>query len=1385
MPYNQAAPNSQLIRAATAAPGAGKADATRLATVDRARKGWIKRLIDLSRRNNLLYYRDLATGTVSLDGADPGRMGAFLAGEPVALAQLLPDEDEVRLAARVKEIRRRATANAEERGLETLFVGYGMATWPVDDGGRPPESAVLLLPVTLNAGGREQRKVTIARAGEVKVNLALLHALHEVHGCEVDSAALVGEADDEDAAFDPSEVFRRLTVATRAVSGFRINTRAILGNFSFQKMALVRDLVDDLDTLAGHDLIAAIAGDAGAQAALRDARREVDVREIDRTPPAAEFLVLDADSTQQRAITAAIAGQHGVIQGPPGCGKSQTIANLIASLVAEGKRVLFVAEKRAALDVVHRRLEAAGLGHVALDLHGADVRRKAVMRRVGHTLDVIRTTAPAKAESVHQRVFTQRIRLNDHVDRTHRLRLPANLSVFEMQGRLLELTKSSDTVVTRWRGTDLNELGKYRDNVRDLLVEAAGFGALFVGDDPSPWAAANVPNGTAALKAFDAATSLAGRDWPELERRFEALAVAAGHEEPCSLTDAEALLSLYEGVAATLAYYRADVFREAAILSTALAPATQGLFRQAWALLTNVGFREARRRARSLRHGGSVSSASMAAELSEAVEQSRAWGARHEVDQAQMPSVASLDLVGARTLLTAVKSALGVVATALGRANLPTLQLAQLGQLLKDLAADRVTPTRLPRVREIEHALHALGASGIVAELRGSRHAMPQARREDAIRWPKRFEYAFLASCLDRARAEETALAGFNGRAHDAVVEQFCEDDAERLELAAERVRHAHAQRAIDAMNSFPSQEALVRREAEKKHSHLPLRTLLAQAPDVLTAVCPCWMASPLSVSQLLSTDRRYFDVVVFDEASQVLPEDAVPSLLRAGQVVVAGDKHQLPPTTFFADGGGEVEEDPDPSGTVGFESLLDVMSAFVAQWPLEWHYRSHDESLIAFSNRHIYGGRLVTFPGVGGEPVVSHELVMGIPDSDGQEESASPEVQRVVELCLDHAATRPNETLGLIAMGIPHARRIEAALDRALLLHPQLDTFFDQSRTERFFVKNLERVQGDERDAIIFTVGYGKDRSGRLLYRFGPLLQDNGYRRLNVAVTRARQRMKVVSSFSHHDMDPSRSSSRGVELLRLYLEYAASGGRRLGDAGASQVPLNSFEQDVFDALTTRGIALEPQWGASAYRIDMVAKHPVHPGRFVLAIECDGASYHSAPTARDRDRLRQEHLEALGWKFLRIWSTDWFDRREAEIERAVARYREAVAFADRPTLGGSDAMGSRLSGSGLRLRDKGQAPIGHAPGRATTNRQSTDRGPRPLVPRRAAISDYDSSELAALIQWIGHDGINRTDDEIVSAMVAELGFARRGSRIERAIRAALDRTKRRADKLWS
>ncbi|MGE5595129.1 MAG: AAA domain-containing protein [Hyphomicrobiales bacterium] len=808
------------------------------------------------------------------------------------------------------------------------------------------------------------------------------------------------------------------------------------------------------------------------------------------------------------------------------------------------------------------------------------------------------------------------------------------------------------------------------------------------------------------------------------------------------------MVSLAERVAAVQQTWRPELFaRDVEALAQGFEPGAGNPIGAFFAGLFNGSYKSAAKEAKALRTGP-ASARAMLGELRAAAALQGEWNRLAP----GVPVPALADVAALAAAAQALSGTVDGLAPRLGGAALRTLSPAAFETTVNNLAADSLTPDRIPRLLEIEAAIEQAGAGAIIAELR---RVQPPTEL-----WTEVFRYAHLASLLERAQEHDSGIAGFNGRVHDRAVAEFCDLDRQRLKVAVARVRRAHAGRAVEAMNQFPEQDALVRKEANKKSRHLPLRKLLAQAPDVLTSLCPCWMASPLTVAQLLDTGRRYFDVVIFDEASQVLPEDAACSLVRARHAIVAGDSKQLPPTTFFAAGTDDDAFVGDGDDQVaGFESLLDMLRAFLEPWTLRWHYRSRDETLIAFSNRFIYDGQLVTFPGPGGPPVVRHELVAATPDAAENDEldSVAAEVDRVVQLVIEHAETRPDETLGVIAMGIRHANRVEDALDLALQSRPDLDAFFDQSKDERFFVKNLERVQGDERDAIILTVGYGKDRNGRLPYRFGPLLSEGGERRLNVAVTRARRRVTLVSSFTHHDMDPGRSDARGIQLLREYLAYAASGGHEeAGGASGNAAAATAFEKDVREVLEARGLQLVPHWGASTYRVDFAVRHPEDPERFVLAIECDGPNYQRVPTARDRDRLREQVLAGLGWRYHRIWSTDWYLRKEEEADRAVRAYQEALAEAESPA------------------PSVAAAPAASAPAAAVAPPPDSGRGPRPRVRRGKAIDEYTQRELITLVQWIVSDGRMRTNEELIDEMVDELGFSRRGSRIEAAIRWAIE-----------
>jgi very-short-patch-repair endonuclease len=707
-----------------------------------------------------------------------------------------------------------------------------------------------------------------------------------------------------------------------------------------------------------------------------------------------------------------------------------------------------------------------------------------------------------------------------------------------------------------------------------------------------------------------------------------------------------------------------------------------------------------------------------------------------------------------------------------GCRDLAQLPIAECKLALEALDADGVTLARLPELHRIRLLLDNLGLSGLVGEL-----SAQKASPDFAVRF---LRYAYLRSALDRLALEDLQLSVFSPDAQERIVTEFRNGDRAHIAATPGRVRRAHAERLVRAMDADTESAALVKHQAMLKKRHMPTRDFVRNAASVLLAAKPCWAMSPLVVSRLLPA-APIFDVVIFDEASQVTPADAATSILRGRQLVVAGDDKQLPPTAFFAstapedespsddDEPGSEAEPPLMAGTAGFESILDALAPLLGMKMLTWHYRSRDERLISFSNQHIYDGILTTFPGASADGDQVLRYVPAPYQQGAGTNSPAPEVRTVVDLILEHARECPEKSLGVITMGMAHSNRVEEQLRQRLRNDPELAAelgdFFDEEREERFFVKNIERVQGDERDAIILSIGYGKDANGRLPYRFGPLLSAGGERRLNVAVTRAKSRLTLVSSFSSHDMDPERSSARGVQLLRQYLQYVESGGTNLGDQVRDRIPLNPFEVDVRDMLTKRGLSLTAQYGASGYWIDFAVQDPEQPGHYVLAIECDGASYHSSPSARDRDRLRQEQLERLGWRFHRIWSTDWFRNKEACADAAIEAYERALTADTTP--------------APVSVTPPDAAPTA-ATGSATQSGTQPKRDPA-LNPRcmpGLAIDGYTDTDLRLLARWIKSDGILRTADELMTEMMRELGFQKRGSRIVARLTEAINQAKK-------
>ena len=522
---------------------------------------------------------------------------------------------------------------------------------------------------------------------------------------------------------------------------------------------------------------------------------------------------------------------------------------------------------------------------------------------------------------------------------------------------------------------------------------------------------------------------------------------------------------------------------------------------------------------------------------------------------------------------------------------------------------------------------------------------------------PEAFEAAYCRWWSERLIGDDEVLRTFSSAEHMNAIERFREADSRFQEITAEYViATLSGQIPVQDGVAKSSQWGVVRHEINKKKRHKPVRQLMHEAPDVITSLAPCLMMSPLSVAQYLPPEQSLFDVVIFDEASQITVWDAVGSIARGRQVIIAGDPKQMPPTNFFN------RSDDDPDGDVDYEgdleSILDELrSSSIPERVLNLHYRSRRESLIAFSNSRYYDNGLVTFPAPV-HPDRGVRLVQpdgfyargGARHNEGEAKAIVAEVVR--RLISDDDAER-KATIGVVTFNSEQQSLIEDLLDKARSENPTIEWAFAEDCQEPVFVKNLETVQGDERDVILFSVTYGPDQSGHVTMNFGPLNREGGERRLNVALTRARSEMVVFSTLHPDRIDLSRTNAAAVRDLKHFLEYAERGPAALGagihgSLGDFESP---FEVAVARALRDKGWTLHPQIGVSAFRIDLGIVHPDEPGVYLAGVECDGAMYHSSAYARERDKIRQTVLEGLGWTLFRVWSTDWWINKAGALEQ--------------------------------------------------------------------------------------------------------------------------------------
>jgi very-short-patch-repair endonuclease len=1237
------------------------------------------------------------------------------------------------LSRKIRRIHDNAHTTVEERGVTTLFLTFGILEWD-DPLLGPSRTPIWMVPAQLERSGQlAPLRISLADE-EMQLNPALELYVRERHKITLPPLP-------EEPSTESLGQYLGQTSPLVQDLGWKICDETWLSTYSFESLVLYQDLSAMAETALRTPLIAALAR-AGAEPEGSEALGE----DLDSLPVARMPIpVLPSDSSQLEALAIAASGRHVVIHGPPGTGKSQTIASLIADALGRGQKVLFVSAKMAALEVVYRRLRERGLADFCLEAHSTKAGKAKVIEELRRTLELEVTGGDGDPRQDEEDLIRIRESLNAYVRALHRPVELLGLTVYQGIGKVARLRSArSIRFQLPWEHV-LDVTRAQLSGVREIVDNLAGQAAVFDRRSTHPLRGLNTTStsvayqemvedrlkelGRAGLTALEA---LGAVGWPGAEKLSltELDADARGFEIFASCTvlpaewrtrpretmeEAAKMLEEAAGIATDarerLQAQRATLLIDPELAAELLAP-LRDRFKSLWASLTPSYWRWHGRARKIFRPGAptkrlhllrALRAAESYLELKQSLS-SRAPNLAREVDAARVEDPEAL-AAGAHAL----RSALLIRGSRLALARLPD-PTAESQKAIRELL--RVFPSRNENVSRALKEIDQLWPAGfaetvpardaaIAALLKRIGEVLPALPRmgewlqlhralelarahglgpfvdalEGISAWdaPAAFEKRFYTLWTSAGVERSPELESFLGSKREELISRFRELDEKIRVSVARRIRAVAGEPAGRIRHADPSvgtasEVGILRRELQKRKRIKPLRRLFDEIPQVLQALKPCMLMSPISVSTYLKPGSLQFDVVVFDEASQLPTQEAIPAILRARQVVVAGDTKQLPPTTFFMSsllGADDENEDEELESLEPLESLLDDCIAIVPHFSeayLRWHYRSRDERLIAFSNYLFYEGRLHTFPsastavdGRGVEFIFVQDGVYG----RGKDRRNPREARVVAQTVVRQLERYPERSIGVVSMGLSQKDAIEDALEEEFAERPDLQALWERGGTEPCFVKALENVQGDERDTMIISVGYGKDRDGAFTYNFGPLNAAGGERRLNVLVTRAKWHTILVSSLRSADLAGVNPNNKGANALRSFVAYAETGELPRPAARDTDAETNDFEDAVREALIERGLIVDAQVGVSRYRIDLGIRDPRDPSRYLIGVECDGATYHASRTARDRDLIRQQVLREMGWRIHRLWSTNWFRDPDGAIAQVLLSAEQA------------------------------------------------------------------------------------------------------------------------------
>ncbi|MEM0132664.1 AAA domain-containing protein [Acidiplasma sp.] len=1240
---------------------------------------WEKDVIDTSKNNKLLYFDSkffLRIKSPSLpfifdDIVNKDKKMSFHTHEDVDSRK----KDEIivsggeKLINSLKNIYYRAQSALNEHGTIALYLSFGILKWQ-DSDGSDVETQLFFVPVEMTRKIYDEYYIESVQ-GDIFFNPVLREKLDQFN------IKFDFNFDENLNIMDAIKSFKSAIKETK----WEVKNSVYLGIISFTNNIIYNDLKANHALIMKNDLTRALAGDF-------DTVKKLNAMMPDNIDYSGIITAMDADSSQLKAVYAARHGASFILNGPPGTGKSQTIANIIIDSISNGKSVLFVSEKKAAIDVVRRRLEENGFGDFLLDLHG-NISKSDVIKSFYKSID---SEKNIRNEPMPGDRYTGV--LNGYVNSLHQIRENSGISVYDAACRIIKSKTNVhidiDDKVLKYKYDDienirfqLSELADYYDIIRDYFKVPEGFNLNYFKKNKNEF--------YKSIEDIMASIEYINNHRDQIEKDFKIkltniynykilFLLACGINYGINITPEDLNID-YTKLNIRLNEYfskkydydkklgelkkihgdgilNTDLERLYSLLKNEYKSPFKRMsssYKEIYAKIRNIyNFTEKKGYGEILEYIGTARAIKLEGNNIKKIELEIG-----DINHDNIKKIAYisniLNNIKDKKIIDDIPETFKMKDHDLNCDIIRNYILLYRGIRNYKLYFDdsiKINEYDLTKIYENMGTLYKFDLERYIKLVDLMDNLNSQGIKINGILGTEihdrdilnAFNHEYYTKFLNYYVRNDENLRNFSSNSFERLIKMFREFDIKRMDIYKKGLIYSLYKRKIAAMEKYPEEVMVIKTENAKKKFQKPVKKIFGEIRDILFSIKPCFMASPINVSSYIGVNIN-FDVVIFDEASQVTPSEAVGSLFRSGQAIISGDTQQLPPTSFFEN----VNQSKYNENYVVLDNIMDQFDAIgLSKLSLKWHYRSVDDRLIAFSNKYFYDNSLETFPSAYKSSENSGIVFDYVEGTYGRGKSRTniSEANEVVNIIKKEY--NYNESIGIVTLS--DAQR--SAIEDAVTEYSRNDNVLaDMINNGNLFIKNLENVQGDERDIIIFSIGYGRDENGKLTMNFGPLNSAGGEKRLNVAITRARKKIIIVSSIKPEDIKvPENAAGSGPELLRRYIHFAVTGDGNTVNKFSSS---DEITDDIYEALINSGLKVDKNVGFSKNNIPLGIIDPADKNHYILGIETDGDVYYRMKTPSERERIRNNVLSDRGWNIYRVWSLDYIKNRDAVIRNII------------------------------------------------------------------------------------------------------------------------------------